>query len=399
LHAHRKDTFFVLKTVLPRNLIAHYPVPEGLVWFKSPFVWAILATLGVSAGVFRLAQRWPGLPAAWLSYLLILAPNLGPDRIGQLAAADRYSYMATMGGVALLAGLLCRIWLWCRRSWPAAMGLTTLGLGVLLVLMVMSQGQCQTWRTSETLWTHVLNHGGSRSPVAHNNLGLIRLDQGRIEEARAEIAEALQLSPRYADAHGNLGVILTAQGRLDEAIAHYNELLRLKPDSADAHFNLGVVLVRQRRLDDAVVQFTEAVRLNRGDADAHERLAEALTQRGQLAEALAHYGAARRLKPNNAGVLTSLARIWATAPHAMFRDGRKAVESATRACELTGWKNAVVLDTYAAACAELGDFDRAVVCQARASELVTGEKQKDDFRSRLRLYQAHQPYRLGVGAR
>jgi tetratricopeptide (TPR) repeat protein len=568
-HACYAIWFYVLKTVVPRDLITFYPIPERLVWFESPFIWAILMTLGVSVAAFRLAPRWPGLLAVWSSYLLILAPNVGLVRIGQQLAADRYSYMATMGGVVLVAGVLCRAWPGWHRRWPAAVALIALGLGVLPVLILLSRAQCLTWRTSEILWTHALSHGGTRAPVAHNGLGLVRFDQGRLDEAKAELVaalwlypdyadahvnlaavltargqieqaraelaealrlkpdsasaynnlgvtefrqgrldqaianytealrlnpgdasvhanlgavrfrqgradeaiahydEALRLNPGYADAHanrarvlmvqgridkakaeliealrlkpniaeahGNLGVVLMRQGRLDEAIAHYHELLRLAPQNVDAHFNLGLALSRQGRLDQAIEQFSAVLRIMPDDLDAHDRLAIALTQRGRLAEALTHYGEilrlrpgnpevynkvgmvlraqgrypealahlgeALRLKPDSVDALNNRAQIWATAPDARYRDGLKAVESATRACELTSWENPVILDTYAAACAEVGDFSRAAKWQVRASVLVIDAKQRAEFRARLRLYQASQPYRQGVDAR
>jgi serine/threonine-protein kinase len=68
------------------------------------------------------------------------------------------------------------------------------------------------------------------------------------------------------------------------------------------------------------------------------------------------------------------------------------VESATRACELTGWKDAGFLDTLAAACAEAAEFDAAMKRQERALELQTEEKEREDARARPALYQSKTPY-------
>ena len=46
----------------------------------------------------------------------------------------------------------------------------------------------------------------------------------------------------------------------------------------------------------------------------------------------------------------------ATSPDAKLRNGRRAIELATRACELTKYKAAYILSTLAAAYAETGDF-------------------------------------------
>ena len=52
--------FYLIKTVLPSNITAFYPVPERVVWFEPPFVWCILGTLGVSVALFLLRGAGPG---------------------------------------------------------------------------------------------------------------------------------------------------------------------------------------------------------------------------------------------------------------------------------------------------------------------------------------------------
>ncbi len=89
-------------------------------------------------------------------------------------------------------------------------------------------------------------------------------------------------------------------------------------------------------------------------------------------------------------------RAWicATCSDPKYRDGKKAVESATRACELTSWKNASFIDTLAAACAEAGDFASAVKWQEKALGLpVRGEPRRNAFDSRMALYETKKPYR------
>ena len=111
--------FYIWKTVLPLDLIALYPLPRELNWLALPFSLSILATLAITAGLFLLRRRWPGLLAAWLSYLVILAPNSGIIRISDQIAADRYSYMAMLGSVMLAAAGFCRLWRMSSRWHPA----------------------------------------------------------------------------------------------------------------------------------------------------------------------------------------------------------------------------------------------------------------------------------------
>ncbi len=68
------------------------------------------------------------------------------------------------------------------------------------------------------------------------------------------------------------------------------------------------------------------------------------------------------------------------------------MESANRACELTDWKEPAIIDTLAAAHAEAGDFDSAARWQSKAIAYLSDEKQKTDFRTRLKLYQERKPF-------
>jgi tetratricopeptide (TPR) repeat protein len=487
--------FYPIKTLLPWDLTAYYPVPERVGLLEPVFLASLVGTAGLSLGLFLLRRRWPGLLAAWLSYLVILMPNAGLVRLGDQIAADRYSYVAMIGGVVVLAAALGRLWRASRPVSPAGVALAAAGLAVLAGLVVLTRAQCRTWQTSEGLWAHALAHGAGRSYVAHNNLGLALFHQGRLDEALAEFTEALRLKPdfdlvhnnlgdllsrqgrpeealaRYAEAvrinpgsvelrnnlgmalfrqgrideaiaqyaealrihpgnaevHNNLGAALNARGRVDEAIAQYSEVLRLDPGHADAHNNLGVALLRTGRVAEALTQFAEAVRsnpdhadahsnlgvvllgqgrleparaeleaairLNPGLAQAHNNLGMVLFRQGRFAEALDQYAAALERNPGYARAHQNLARLRATAADARHRDGRRAVEAATRACELTGGNDPGMLDTLAAAWAEAGDFAQAVHWQARALDRAGDGAARDAFRSRLKLYQDGQPYR------
>jgi protein O-mannosyl-transferase len=347
----------------------------------------------MSLGVFLLRRRWPGLLAAWLSYLVILAPNSGIIRINDQIAADRYSYLSMLGWVVVAAAGLCRLWEATSWSRPGAIRIMALGLGALLVLVPITWEQCRTWRNSETLWTHALAHGAGTSSLAHNNLGVTLASQGKLAAAMAQYAEALRLRPDYATARNSLGVVLYRQGKFAAAASQYAEALRLKPGYAAAHNNLGVVLTHQGKFGAAATHLAEALRVHPGYIAAYNNLGVALASQGKFGAATTHFAEAVRLDPGYSEAYNNLALIMAVCPEAKYRDGKGAVASATRACELTEWKSSKFLNTLAAAYAECGDFDAAVTWQTRAIGLLTDERQKGDYRSRLVLYQAKKPYR------
>jgi TPR repeat protein len=83
----------------------------------------------------------------------------------------------------------------------------------------------------------------------------------------------------------------------------------------------------------------------------------------------------------------------ATSTNASLRNGPLAVTFAEKAVTATRRSNASFLDTLAAAYAEAGDFEKAVAIQNEAIALLKGAASKQDYTSRLRLYEAKTPYR------
>lgn len=117
-------------------------------------------------------------------------------------------------------------------------------------------------------------------------------------------------------------------------------------------------------------------------------------RRGDFGRALAEYDRAIKLDVMSHYMHGDYAWILATCPDQRFRDGKKAIASATQACELTEWRGPMSLDTLAAAYAENGDFAQAVAWQQKAIALLPADSPvRAGYLGRLTLYRAGRPYR------
>ena len=105
---------------------------------------------------------------------------------------------------------------------------------------------------------------------------------------------------------------------------------------------------------------------------ALEGRADSYLNLGKHAEAIADYEKLNKSQPKDSGILNNFAWVLATSPDDNLRDGKRAIQLATQACELTEYKLAHILSTLAAAYAETGDFDSAVKWSTKAVEI--GEK-------------------------
>jgi tetratricopeptide (TPR) repeat protein len=130
------------------------------------------------------------------------------------------------------------------------------------------------------------------------------------------------------------------------------------------------------------------------DAKGFVDRADDYVDRGEYDKAIADYKEAIRLAPEESEGYNSLAWLLATCTEDRVRDGKKAVELATKACELTKWKDADTLSTLAAAHAECGHFDEAVKWQKKALKIGFDDAEDTKAaREQLKLYEAGKPYR------
>jgi tetratricopeptide (TPR) repeat protein len=282
------------KLFWPADLAVFYPHPGY--WPLGKVLLAGGLLLGISGLVWAQRRRYPYLLVGWLWYCGTLVPVSQLVQTANMAMADRWTYLPSLGAVVLVVWGVCEL----TRGWRyQALALSVAGSAVVVACLTLTRQQIGYWKDSETLFQHALKVTECNWFV-HNHLGAAFYKQGRTDEAIRQYREALRLNPAFAQAHNNLGAALEKEGQTDEAIRHYQEALRLKADYAEAHNNLGIVFFQQNRTDDAIPQFKEAVGLKPDLAEAHYNLGAALDQKGQMDEAAREYQEAVRLQPDYA---------------------------------------------------------------------------------------------------
>jgi len=214
------------------------------------------------------------------------------------------------------------------------------------------------------------------------------------------VPEAPKADPAAADAAFRRGEAAFEKGRYDEAIAAYGEAIRLNPKHAPAHTWRGKAHLLTGKYPEAVADYTQAIALDpKGQVFKYRNRAEAHWNSGNRAAAVADFRKVLSLceedcarDPKAAGPANRLAWTLATLPAAELRDGRRAVQLATMACQETDFKNFEYLDTLAAASAEAGDFAAAIKWSQQAIERAP-EARRPGLIKELDAYRAGKPWR------
>ena len=348
---------YIRQMFWPAGLAVFYPHPESRlpVWEISL---ALIVLVGITAAAFVFRKQAPYFVTGWLWYLGMLVPVIGLVQVGWQGHADRYTYLPQIGlyiAVTWAVADLIRSWRFQRMA---------LGVAALIVVSALSwRGWLQTsyWRDSETLFTHALAVT-SNNDVALNNLGIIFLDKGQLDDAISKLEAAIDLRPENAPAHDNLAKALLKKGQVTEAMVHYRKFLELEPANVEARNTLGTALIQQGHVREAIDQWQEVL----------------------------------ALQPENGNAASNLAWVFATCPEDSIRDGTRAVELAEKAFRISGGKIPMIYRVLAAAYAESGRFADAVETAQRGAELATSQGNPPlaaELESNIALYRSGRPLR------
>jgi predicted O-linked N-acetylglucosamine transferase (SPINDLY family) len=129
-------------------------------------------------------------------------------------------------------------------------------------------------------------------------LGVVRLQQRRVDEAVGLIQAALRVRPNVVEALSNLAKGLALIGRDGEAVEAFDRALVIRPKDAATLVDRGAVLVRLGRYREALTSYQRAIAINPNNVAAHYQLGRLLQALGRHDGALASFATALAIKPD-----------------------------------------------------------------------------------------------------
>jgi protein O-mannosyl-transferase len=348
---------YIWQMLWPVNLAVFYPHPENRLPFLE-IASCLLLLICITAVAIGLRKQRPYLVTGWLWYLGMLVPVIGLVQVGWQGRADRYTYLPQIGlyiaatwGVADLTALYRH-----QRATLSAAAVVLIG-----ALSLCAWVQTSYWRDSERLFRHALAVT-TNNDVAENNLGIVFLGQGKVDEAISLLQSAVDLRPDNSPAHENLAKALLQKGQVTDALIHYRKLLELQPDNMEVHNIVGTIFVQQGRAGEGVEEWQKVL----------------------------------AIQPDNGNAMSNLAWVFATSLDRSLRNGPHAVQLAEQAVRISGGRIPILFRTLAAAYAESGRFSEAIKTAQQGIELANSQGNSGlaaELRGNITLYEQEQPLR------
>lgn len=228
-----------------------------------------------------------------------------------------------------------------------------------------------------------------------------------VEGALKDADAAIKVQPGLLVAHLLKAEILASSGRVDEAASSLEKLVPLAPNQTKLLEPLATFYLVGGQPRKSIETFSKIIELEPENYRALRFRGDANLNIGNHAAAVADFDAALKLNENDDGLLNNFAWVLATSPDDNVRDGKRAIELATKAAEMTNYEVPHILSTLAAAYAETGDFDTAKKWSAKSVEVsqqeldaakddaerATLEATNKDLKKELANYEAGKPTR------
>lgn len=254
----------------PVSLCLDYAWPEiqTLKEIVGPMLAMGVALLLAGWGLYR---RWR-LAFLGTCFFLILAPTSSFFPLQDFAVEHRmYLPLAAIITLAVLGGRRL-LWFFPLKDHLKKIVAITCVVTAIVGLSALTIHRNRDYYTEEAIWRDTIAKR-PQNARAHYNLGFYLYQQGRHEEAKTQITQALQLEPGYPEAHHLMGDILDLEGQTEAArahyrqaelldINHYREILKVDPNNVEAHNNLAVLLEVLGHSEEAKKHYLRALQLN-----------------------------------------------------------------------------------------------------------------------------------------
>jgi tetratricopeptide (TPR) repeat protein len=257
------------------------------------------------------------------------------------------------------------------------------------------------WRGRQEVGKALADYGQAiqRDPklsAAYYDRARLYLSDGRFDNAIADFTRVIELKPDVPDAYGDRGDAWFAQEEFQKAVDDFTRLIEGQPQSIRGHDRRGLAHLASSNFEAAVADFARVIELSPKFMYGYMHRANALDRWGRYEGVSADYDRVIAISSKYPGGYQNLAWFYATCPSETHRNGVKAVELASRACELTDFKQDSSLGALAAAYAETGDFEKAVHWQQKAME-AGSEEYRAKWGFLGKLYGSKKPYRKQAG--
>ena len=291
---------------VPTRIHIEKNIPFSTSLFEPTTFWSVILIISILIFMFWARRRYYScfFGLAWFFLSLIPMANIVPINA---TLADHWVYLPCCGFFLAIIGLISDFLKKGNLNISKKLRIlaVTIYSVVILIFSALTIRQNTFWQDPVKFYRKVLEYA-PESFRAHNELGIIYLDQKQYRQAIKEFEASLKIKPNFDQAYDNLGVALDFSGEFEAAITAHKKSIEINPHNIKAYNNLGNAYISAKRFDEAISTYKHALKLNPGFKGAYNNLGVAYYEQGMYREAKKIWEKALELDPNFTTILNNL---------------------------------------------------------------------------------------------
>jgi len=258
-------SFYLEKMILPIGLSPFYPLPKYPSLQSLENIISIILVFVISIFcIWTWKQGQKIYMTIWVFYVVTLLPVIGIIQLGEQAAADRYSYMPSIGPFFLIGLGISYAW----KNHYSPERLTFLGKKIILFMLILifltlsilTLKQIKIWNNSITLWSYELE----RYPdfwLAYYNRAHAYTNLGYYQKALKDLDKAIQYNPKYAQTYYIHAIDYIGLGDYQQALKDLDKAIQYNPQFAQAYYVRANVYIKLENYQKALKDLDKVIEL------------------------------------------------------------------------------------------------------------------------------------------
>ena len=146
-------------------------------------------------------------------------------------------------------------------------------------------------------------------PDAHNNLGLLYIEQKKIDQSVECFKNAIRISPNNPFFYNNLGNALAQKNMLESALINYQKAVSIDKNFFLAHNNIGITQHKLKNFNEAIKSFQNTINIQNKFDQAYTNQGNTYYEIGNIELAIKNYKLAIEINPSSSIAYNNLGNV------------------------------------------------------------------------------------------
>lgn len=298
-------SFYLIKMVWPSNLAPFHPYPSEISPLTFDYIGSFVLVTAITVFCIVSWRRGKSIwIAVWAYFVITLLPVLGIVRVGAYFAAERYTYMPSIGPFLLIGVGVSLLWEKADRKdhmflYNKKLIISVCALTIAL-LSIVTVRQTRVWKNSITLWSLELERY-PKNIFSLPNRAKAYAASGDMQSAFDDLNRAIRDNPSNSFAYNCRAKVYIGLQKYEEAIKDLDTFIALRPDSQKGYGDRCGAYLQAGNLQKAIKDCSRAIELNPKDEVAFNNRGFAHFLSGETKKAIKDYSKAISLNPVDPG--------------------------------------------------------------------------------------------------